>query len=159
MRGTQVLGPRGTPGPLRSSDRSRPGPGAELPQGGGAPAPGTRSPQTPLSRDPRGFPDKPGPRRAPSRRSPPLPAPGPSALGGTFSFFVAISTLPMAASDSKSASLRSFPGILRHERCRQADLVHRVERKRQPEPVGPPSCRHFRWRSVSPGRRTRSRKQ
>ena len=70
--------------------------------------------------------------------------PSPSALSGTFSFcFRGISTFATATSDSKSASLRSFPGITQHKLCRPTSLVHRVERKRKRCPYSPPSFRHF----------------
>lgn len=35
----------------------------------------------------------------------------------------------MAVSESKSASLRSFPGIVQHKEFRPTGQVHRVERK------------------------------
>lgn len=62
----------------------------------------------------------------------------PSALGGTFSFR-GISTFPMAVSDSKFTSLRSFPGIIQHKLCKATDLVHRVERKRPAYPLAHPA--------------------
>lgn len=103
----------------------------------------------PLCRAPRRAPEVPGPRARqglPVRHPTPLPypaplsAPGPSALGGTFSFcFRGVSTFSMAVSESKSASLRSFPGIVQHEQFRPTGQVHRVERKRQYYPVRGPT--------------------
>lgn len=102
-------------------------------------------------------------RHAPPARAPPLSgrpphsvsclAPSLSAPGGTFSFrFRGISTFAMAVSDSKSASLRSFPGITQDKQNRPTAFVYRVERKKMPSFLfTPPSFRHFRQQSVSSG--------
>lgn len=150
MQGAQTPGPRGTPGHPSSSDRSGPL-GQSYPSAAARPSPAeTTTPGRSLTETHAGLRTRPvsaAPPRAPSRDTPPLRtprprspqrpgrssclAPGPSALGGTFSFcFRGISIFPMAVSDSKSASLRSFPGITQHGLRRATNFVHRVERKR-----------------------------
>lgn len=79
-------------------------------------------------------------------------APAPSARSGTFSFR-GISTFPMAVSDSKFTSLRSFPGIIQHELCKETDLVHRVVRKRQAYPMAHPALVTSCSKAFSPGSR------
>lgn len=46
----------------------------------------------------------------------------------------------MAVSESKSASLRSLPGIAQRKELRLIGQVHRVERKRRYHPFGAPTC-------------------
>lgn len=53
--------------------------------------------------------------------------------------FRGISTFSMAVSESKSASLRSLPGIAQRKQLRPIGQVHRVERKRPYHPFGAPT--------------------
>ena len=116
----------GTPGARRGAHRPRrtllpdaPWPRPTRISGQAGPAPPSSDP-TP----------RPAPLSAPA--SPSCIAPSPSALGRTFSFcFRGVSILTRAAFDSKSVSLRSFPGIIQHKWYRPADINHRVERKRE----------------------------
>lgn len=123
----------------------------------GPPAPLVRPPPAestgswhPPGRTPHRDPHTPRPRarhRRPAEHPTPLPypaplgAPGrPSALGGTFSFcFRGVSTSSMAVSESKPASLRSFPGIVHLKQFGPTGQVHRVERKRLYSPFRPPT--------------------
>ena len=70
----------------------------------------------------------------------PLSTLGPSAPDGTFAFcFRGVSSFSMAVSESKSTSLRSFPGIFQHKQLRPTGQFHRVERKREYYPFSPPT--------------------
>jgi hypothetical protein len=99
----------------------------------------------PRAPSPGTYPVAPGPPRL-------LVLPWPRSLSITFSFcFPSVSIFSTVVSDPKPASLRSFPGIIQHDLPRPTGLLSRVQRKRQHNPLGPPSFRHFRKQGISGG--------
>lgn len=136
----QTLGPRGTPAALTSShlpgllgNAHRPWRAPTIPEAHAGLRPGRVRAARLV------------PRRAPilSPRALVIPGPSPSAsLVPSHFVFAASPLLPRRTSDSKSASLRSFPGITQHKLCRPTTRLPRGEEGKRCR-YSPPSFRHF----------------